>query len=212
MKLQYLTCLILFITLVFSSYSSTDAFTKSPRSSGNGRSVVNKHRNKVHAFPGSTSTSTSTASGYAPTPRDIFSQAKGKSSSELMTLFASSSSSNVPVTKAPHRLSLHQMVYLILTSTFVTCLIVADVIGVKIFEFKLPFPILGHTSVEHTCGMITFPITFLLGDVINEYYGAKATKTTVYIGLAMSMLVFGVMNIAQALPYLQKPFNGKFSL
>ena len=28
-----------------------------------------------------------------------------------------------------------------------------------------------------------------------------------YIGLAMSMLVFAVMNIAQALPYLDKPFN-----
>lgn len=27
------------------------------------------------------------------------------------------------------------------------------------------------------------------GDVINEYYGPKAAKNTVYIGLAMSMLV-----------------------
>jgi uncharacterized integral membrane protein (TIGR00697 family) len=55
--------------------------------------------------------------------------------------------------------------------------------------------------------MLTFPITFLLGDVINEYYGPKAAKNTVYIGLAMSMLVFLVMNIAQAMPYLDKPFN-----
>lgn len=47
-----------------------------------------------------------------------------------------------------------------------------------------------------------------IGDIINEYYGAKATKTTVYIGLAMSILVFGVMNLAQALPFLDKPFNG----
>ena len=38
-----------------------------------------------------------------------------------------------------------------------------DVIGVKIFEINLPFSILGHRSIEHTCGMITFPITFLLG-------------------------------------------------
>jgi len=83
----------------------------------------------------------------------------------------------------------------------------SDVIGVKIFELKLPFTILGHKTVEHTCGMLTFPITFLLGDVINEYYGAKATRHTVYIGLAMSVLVFGVMNLAQALPYLDKPFN-----
>lgn len=113
------------------------------------------------------------------------------------------------VTKPPHKLSVHQFAYVVMTSIFITCLIVADVIGVKIFEFKLPFPILGHSSVEHTCGMLTFPITFLLGDIINEYYGPKATKQTVYLGLAMSILVFFVMNIAQAVPYLNKPFNGK---
>ena len=113
------------------------------------------------------------------------------------------SSANVP----PYSLSPQQFVYVVLTSIFVTCLIIADVIGVKLFEFNLPFPILGHKTIEHTCGMITFPITFLLGDTINEYYGAKATRQTVFIGLAMSILVFGVMNLAQALPYLDKPFN-----
>ena len=83
----------------------------------------------------------------------------------------------------------------------------ADVVGVKLFEIPLPYPVFGHTTVEHTCGMICFPITFVLGDMINEYYGPKAAKQTVYIGLAMSILVFTVMNIAQALPYLDRPFN-----
>ena len=107
----------------------------------------------------------------------------------------------------PYTLSKQQFVYVVLTSIFITCLIVADVIGVKLFEIPLPFPIFGYKTVEHTCGMLTFPITFLLGDTINEYYGSRATKQTVYIGLAMSILVFGVMNFAQALPYLDKPFN-----
>jgi hypothetical protein len=110
-------------------------------------------------------------------------------------------------TVPPYSFSKQQFVYVVLTSIFVTCLIVADVIGVKIFELTLPFTILGFKTVEHTCGMLTFPVTFLLGDIINEYYGAKATRTTVYIGLAMSIFVFGMMNIAQALPYLDKPFN-----
>ena len=109
--------------------------------------------------------------------------------------------------RPPYEFSKQQFVYVVLTSLFVTCLITADVIGVKIFELKLPFPILGVTPVEHTCGMLTFPVTFLLGDIINEYYGAKATRTTVYIGLAMSIFVFLMMNIAQVLPYLDKPFN-----
>ena len=108
---------------------------------------------------------------------------------------------------APYTLSKPQFLYVILTTLFVTCLVIADVIGVKLFELKLPFSIFGLTSVEHTCGMLTFPVTFLLGDTINEYYGAKATRQTVYLGLAMSIFVFVVMNIAQALPYLDKPFN-----
>eukprot|EP01038_Epipyxis_sp_PR26KG_P006469 gene6469-8898_t len=139
----------------------------------------------------------------------------GFKSNEIFSLSATSSVQDVAPASAhqfnnalaPHQLTTQQFVYVVMTSIFVTCLIVADVIGVKIFELKLPFKILGHSSVEHTCGMLTFPITFLLGDVINEYYGAKATKNTVYIGLAMSVLVFFVMNLAQILPYLDKPFN-----
>jgi hypothetical protein len=141
--------------------------------------------------------------------KNAFSRKETNLLAVVQSIGSSSSVSQMPITKAPHRLSIHQFIYVILTSIFVTCLVIADVIGVKIFEFKLPFPIFGHTSVEHTCGMITFPITFLLGDIINEYYGARATKDTIYIGLGMSILVFIVMNIAQALPYLAKPFNGK---
>ena len=106
-----------------------------------------------------------------------------------------------------YELSPQQNVYVILTSIFITCLILADVIGVKLFDIQLPFEILGRTHIEHTCGMITFPITFVLGDIINEYYGAKAAKKTVFIGLAMSIFVFLILNISQAMPYLDKPFN-----
>ena len=66
-----------------------------------------------------------------------------------------------------YELSPQQFIYVVLSSIFVTCLIIADVIGVKLFEIPLPFAILGHKTVEHTCGMLTFPITFLLGDIIN---------------------------------------------
>ena len=57
--------------------------------------------------------------------------------------------------------------------------------------------------------MITFPITFILGDIINEYYGKAAAKQTVYAGLAMSILAFAVINIAQFLPPLDVSFSPK---
>ena len=104
----------------------------------------------------------------------------------------------------PYEMNTQQNVYLFLSNWFVVCLIAADVIGVKIFNIN----VLGQ-EIHHTCGMISFPITFLLSDIINEYYGPAATKKTVYLGLIMSIFVFGVINVAQALPYLDRAFNGK---
>jgi hypothetical protein len=111
--------------------------------------------------------------------------------------------------KPPYAMNTQQNVYLVLNNLFVTCLIVADVIGVKIFNIELPFKVFGHQNIHHTCGMLSFPITFLLSDIINEYYGVEATKKTVYLGLAMSVFVFGIINLAQAMPYLHAPFNGR---
>ena len=54
-----------------------------------------------------------------------------------------------PSDQPPYKLNKQQSVYLFLSSLFVTCLIVADVVGVKIFELKLPFPILG----KFTCSL-----------------------------------------------------------
>jgi Putative vitamin uptake transporter len=107
----------------------------------------------------------------------------------------------------PYTMSTPQYIYVVLNSFFLTCLLVADFIGVKIFEIPLPFAIGGFKSIEHTCGMLTFPFTFLISDITTEYYGPSATKRMVYLGLFMSIFVFGVMNVAQALPYLNKPFN-----
>jgi len=107
----------------------------------------------------------------------------------------------------PHTFTTQQGVYLWLSALFVACLLIADIIGVKLFEIALPFEIFGFKTVQHTCGMLTFPITFIIGDVINEYFGEKAAKRTVYIGFTMSVLAFCVINFAQGLPNLNAPYN-----
>jgi uncharacterized integral membrane protein (TIGR00697 family) len=114
----------------------------------------------------------------------------------------------------PFAMSVQQKLYVWLTAFFVACLLIADIVGIKLFRFPLGFsvtlPWIGEISaVEHTCGMLTFPVTFLLTDLINEYYGKRAARRVTYIGLAMGMFVFIVINIAQAMPYLDAPFNVK---
>ncbi|HYF14356.1 MAG TPA: queuosine precursor transporter [Phycisphaerales bacterium] len=107
------------------------------------------------------------------------------------------------------RLGRPAVVYAWLSAIFCTSLIVADIVGVKLFRIDLPFtlPLLGWKSFEHTCGMLTFPVTFLLTDLLNEYYGKRAARRVVYIGFAMGLFVFTVLNISRAMPHWDVPFN-----
>lgn len=106
-----------------------------------------------------------------------------------------------------HAPTLQQRAYLWLGAFFLASLLVADIVGVKLFRIPLPMPILGFTAIEHTCGMLTFPVTFLLTDLVNEYYGKRAARRLTWIGFTMGIYVFGVLNLSQAMPYLEAPFN-----
>ncbi len=107
----------------------------------------------------------------------------------------------------PHPFTTAQKVYLWLATIFIACLLIADIVGIKLFRIELPFTFLGFDAVEHTCGMLTFPITFLLTDLVNEYFGPRAARRLTFMGLAAATFVFIIMNIAQAMPYLDAPFN-----
>lgn len=93
-------------------------------------------------------------------------------------------------------------VYIWLTGLFVTCLLLANILGVKLFSFPLDWPLVGSFKVEHTVGMLTFPITFLLTDLLNEYYGKAAARRVTYVGFAMGLLAFVLIYIARKVPIL----------
>lgn len=106
-----------------------------------------------------------------------------------------------------HTFTVAQRVYLWLAAIFISSLLIADIVGIKLFRIPLPFPILGYDAVEHTCGMLTFPVTFLLTDLVNEYFGKRAARRLTYLGFVSAIFAFIVINIAQAMPYLEAPFN-----
>lgn len=116
---------------------------------------------------------------------------------------------------AQHEFSVAQRLYVWLACIFCASLLIADIVGIKLFRiplgFSIPAPWSDHpiTAIEHTCGMLTFPVTFLLTDLVNEYYGKKGARRLTWIGLAMGLFVFGVINIAQYMPYMDAPYNVK---
>jgi|SRR4051812_10877530 uncharacterized integral membrane protein (TIGR00697 family) len=110
-------------------------------------------------------------------------------------------------------LSRAQEVYLWLAALFVASLLIADVLGVKLFRiplgfsFHVPWQDSPIDAIQHTCGMLTFPITFLLTDLVNEFYGKRAARRLIWVGFAAGGFAFLVMNVALAMPHWDVPFN-----
>lgn len=92
--------------------------------------------------------------------------------------------------------------YLWLSGVFVTCLLLANILGVKLFKFEAH---VGESliPIEHTVGMLTFPITFVLTDLLNEYYGKAAARRVTYVAFAMGLVAFGLIFIARKFPTLE---------
>ena len=100
-------------------------------------------------------------------------------------------------------------VFLVLAAIFTTSLLVADIVAGKFF-------VLG--SLEVSVGVIPFPITFLLTDIVNEYYGRKGARLLTGIGAAMLVFGFAIIFVARALPtgehspVSQAAFDGVFGI
>ncbi|RYE81323.1 MAG: VUT family protein [Myxococcales bacterium] len=78
-----------------------------------------------------------------------------------------------------------------LLGIFVTSLLVGDIIGGKLIEVGL----LGSPRIV-SVGMIPFPVTFLLTDILNEFYGQKAARLVTLVGFFMAVFAFVLIAVA----------------
>jgi queuosine precursor transporter len=88
------------------------------------------------------------------------------------------------------------MLFVVLAGVFITSLIVGDLIGVKLFEVRL-----GPMVAVMSAGMLPFPITFLLTDILNEFYGKKAARFVTWVGFAMALFAFAVIAASVQVPW-----------
>lgn len=86
--------------------------------------------------------------------------------------------------------------FVVLAGVFVTSLVVGDLIGVKLFEVNL-----GSIVATMSIGMLPFPVTFLLTDLLNEFYGKKAARFITWVGFFMAIFCFAVIAIAVQVPW-----------
>jgi len=85
--------------------------------------------------------------------------------------------------------------FFVLAATFLTCFLVGDIVGGKLVQTQL-FGLEFTTTV----GMVPFPVTFLLTDVLNEFYGKKAARFVTLVGFCMALLAFFIIYVAGAIP------------
>ncbi len=95
---------------------------------------------------------------------------------------------------------------LILGSFFVANAILSEFIGVKIFSVeqtlgfkKLDINLFGvpDLSLNMSAGVLTWPIIFIMTDIINEYFGVKQVRflsilTSILIGFAFMIVYFAI--------------------
>jgi uncharacterized integral membrane protein (TIGR00697 family) len=84
-----------------------------------------------------------------------------------------------------------QRFYVWLTAVFVAALVTGDFVGGKFFVF------LGR---NFSAGIIPFPLTFVLTDLVNEFYGTHGARRLTFVGLGAAVFVWAVITLALHLP------------
>lgn len=81
--------------------------------------------------------------------------------------------------------------FILFAILFTTCLLTANIVAVKIISlFGLFVP----------AGIIIFPLSYILGDILTEVYGYENTKTIIWLGFLANLLMVIAILIAQNLP------------
>ena len=88
--------------------------------------------------------------------------------------------------------------YLVLAGLFIATLVTCNLIANKFVTVDLGF----HTFVI-SAGVLPYPLTFLITDILSEIYGRKNTSRVVYSGFAalvLVMIILHVGNIFDSIP------------
>ncbi len=103
----------------------------------------------------------------------------------------------------------HQ-IYLYLGALFITSLVVSNLIFQKFFYWN-PFgeiTVLGASLFEVSVGILPYPITFLITDLISEIYGKKKANQIVTAGIFASIFSMGIILVAEVAPAIDSsPIN-----
>jgi queuosine precursor transporter len=89
-----------------------------------------------------------------------------------------------------------ERLYLILAAVFISALVAGNLIFQKFFTWS-PF---GLYTFELSVGILPYPVTFLVTDIVCEVYGRRRANQIVLAGFLASLFVMVLVMVAQAAP------------
>lgn len=93
-----------------------------------------------------------------------------------------------------------EKLYIILSAIFIASLVSCNLIFQKFFQIEIWIPFYGNYIFEQSVGLLAYPITFLVTDIISEIYGQNKANQVVTAGLFASVFMLLVITVADFIP------------
>ena len=90
----------------------------------------------------------------------------------------------------------YEQTYLVLAGLFIAALVACNLIFQKFFMVELPLPGGGTYVLRQSVGILAYPLTFLVTDILSEIYGARRANQVVVAGLLASLFTTGLVELA----------------
>lgn len=87
------------------------------------------------------------------------------------------------------------LIYISLAALFIAALITCNLIANKFVIVNL-----GFKEFTLSAGVLPYPITFLITDILSELYGRRSTTWVVFSGFFASLLVLFILFLANSFP------------
>ena len=82
-------------------------------------------------------------------------------------------------------------VYAYLAGIFFACMITSNILATRTMEISF---------IALPCSILTFPILFIVNDILSEIYGYKLTKDVIYLGFIINLVVVVLYQVAMIFP------------
>src|SRR5258707_3022168 len=99
--------------------------------------------------------------------------------------------------------------FIFFTAFFVANALIAECIGGKIFSLEKifgwqpsHFTLFGQKGLSFnlTCGVLLWPLEFIMTDIVNEYFGPKAVRRISYTAIILIGYAFVMFYVSMGVP------------